>query len=596
MRRRHPLWAWWLLAVLPGAQALELRDNRDALPPLQAARAGDVQQQAMARLPPGVKAALPARIDLRWTQALPGHVAGRAHGPRVQLQRSLLDDPGAAADAAAVAALLHELVHVADRGPRGGWSRQPYLRELAGWQRRPWRLGRTANQFTARSPDRYELDRPAEYLAVNVEHWLQDADYACRRPAMAAWLRDTFGAPPFPAQAACADAVPLLAAGASEGALELLQLAPERVYAIDYLHAERGEQVMSRWGHTMLRLVICRPGRPRGPDCRLDLQYHRVLSFRAFVGDVQLSGWQGLTGGYPSRLFVLPLQQVIDEYTQVELRGLASLPLRLDPAQIAGVIERAAQLNWAYDGRYYFLGNNCAVETAKLLQAAIPSLQQAGIERITPAGVRRRLVRAGWLDESVLADRTAATAQGYYFASADQHYAQLFAAARGELALPAGNARQWLALDARTRAPWLQRGTLRASAGLLLLEQAAYRRAELRARAQLKKNWAAAPDSEPAQRLQQLLQASGQWLQPGTVLAGPGYGLPQPDELQHLVPRLARVSAEAPEAWRALRAQLQDALPPAERDELTQTADNLERLGQRLRRQAQPDAGTGTPP
>jgi len=62
------------------------------------------------------------------------------------------------------------------------------------------------------------------------------------------------------------------------------------------------------------------------------------------------------------------------------------------------------------------------------------------------------------------------------------------------------------------------------------------------------------------------------------------------------VPRLARVSAEAPEAWRALRAQLQDALPPAERDELTQTADNLERLGQRLRRQAQPDAGTGTPP
>ncbi|MBZ4346157.1 DUF4105 domain-containing protein, partial [Mycobacterium tuberculosis] len=75
------------------------------------------------------------------------------------------------------------------------------------------------------------------------------------------------------------------------------------------------------WGHSMLRLVICAPGRPRGPDCRLDLAQHRVLSFRAFVGDVQISSWRGLTGVYPSRLFVLPLNQVINEYAQLELGG-----------------------------------------------------------------------------------------------------------------------------------------------------------------------------------------------------------------------------------------------------------------------------------
>src|SRR3546814_3856744 len=85
---------------------------------------------------------------------------------------------------------------------------------------------------------------------------------------------------------------------------------------------------MSRWGHSMLRLVVCAPGRPRGPDCRLDLQYHLVLSFRAFVDDVQVSSWRGLTGSYPSRLYLLPLQQVVDEYTRVELRGLQSIPLR----------------------------------------------------------------------------------------------------------------------------------------------------------------------------------------------------------------------------------------------------------------------------
>lgn len=99
-----------------------------------------------------------------------------------------------------------------------------------------------------------------------------------------------------------------------------------------------------------------------------------MLSFRAFVGDVQISNWRGLTGGYPSRLFVLPLQQVVDEYTKVELRGLQSLPLQLSPGEIAGLLERTAQVHWSYDGRYYFVSNNCAVETAKLLQAGVPRL------------------------------------------------------------------------------------------------------------------------------------------------------------------------------------------------------------------------------
>ena len=65
------------------------------------------------------------------------------------------------------------------------------------------------------------------------------------------------------------------------------------------------------------------------------------------MGDVELSSWRGLTGGYPSRLFVLPLQQVVDEYTKVELRGLASLPLQLSAQEIAGLLERSAPVHWS---------------------------------------------------------------------------------------------------------------------------------------------------------------------------------------------------------------------------------------------------------
>ncbi|MDC6684820.1 hypothetical protein N4Q63_27500, partial [Leclercia adecarboxylata] len=118
-----------------------------------------------------------------------------ARNGTITLQRALLD---AVQDDQPLprpleAALIHELTHVLDRSPQGGWSRDARLRDLAGWQRRPWKLGRTANAFRERSPDDYERTRPAEFLAVNAEHLLLDPDYACRRPAVAAWFAANLG-------------------------------------------------------------------------------------------------------------------------------------------------------------------------------------------------------------------------------------------------------------------------------------------------------------------------------------------------------------------------------------------------------------------
>ena len=556
----------------------------------------DAAQQRLARqtladvqslLPEGLLRALPPQVQVRWSEALPADVHGRAFGGRVSLRRDLLDEEVPGARRARRSALVHELAHVADRNG-AGWSRSARWRDLSGWQRRPWHLGRGDNDFRDRSPDPYELTDAAEYLAVNAEHFLLDGAFACRRPALAQWYRAHFGTPPSLPRPHCDATLPLLQAEAEEGAASLLQLDPARVYAVDYLFAEGSRQPMSRWGHSMLRLVICRPGRTPGPACRLDLEHHRVLSFRAFVGDVQISNWRGLTGDYPSRLFVLPLQQVVDEYTKVELRGLQSLPLRLQREEIASLLERTAQVHWTYDGRYYFVSNNCAVETAKLLQAGVPRLGQAGLAQLTPRGLRRRLARLHVLDDQVLADRAGAQAQGYYFASARDHYQQLFSVAATQLALPARDVRAWLNLPARERGPWLLQGDLRASAGLLLLEQAAQRRAELRARDVLKRRLLAAPESAEARSLRELLDLSGQWLRPGELLADGGYGLPLPEEQVLLADRVALASAQAVPAWRTLRMQLRQQLPASQRGELDDIDANLAALGERLRRQATP--------
>ncbi|WP_052471034.1 DUF4105 domain-containing protein, partial [Xanthomonas sacchari] len=457
--------AWWLaLLALAGAvhaAAAPLSVDETGLSPAERTASEAVLAAAQARLPPAWAAALPTGLPLQWRDDLPAQVHGRAQARRLLLNKRLLRDwvaAGADTDPAAdparrlaLAAVLHELAHFYDRSTAGRLSSDPRLLDLAGWQVSPMRLGlrRGHNRFTERSPDRYELQSPAEFVAVNLEHFLLDPDYACRRPALAAYFAERLAWTP-PARD-CAPGLAFVQDPLAEQAA-LLQIDPARVYAVDYLLAEGNAQPMSHWGHSMLRLVICAPGRPLGPACRLDLAEHRVLSFRAFVDDVQISSLRGLTGSYPSRLFVLPLRQVVDDYTQVQLRGLQSLPLRLSHEEIAALLERAAQLHWSYDGRYYFLSNNCAVETYALLHDGVPRLAAAHLSGISPTGLRRRLVGAGIADASVLDDADGAVREGYYFPAASAHFAEMFAVARSSLALPARTADAWLDLPAAQRA------------------------------------------------------------------------------------------------------------------------------------------------
>ncbi|MCC4619873.1 DUF4105 domain-containing protein [Xanthomonas cassavae CFBP 4642] len=600
---------WWLaVAIAAAAQrdaaaapVSQINIVASVSEPADRAASDALVQQVVRRLSPRWAERLKAPIALQWRDDLPARVHGRAIGQRILLDRALLQawraqpdsarsDVTAPPTRAAMAALVHELAHVLDRGSGSALSRDPRLRDLAGWQVRPWRIGRGANHFSDRSPDDYERRSPAEFVAVNLEHFVLDPDYACRRPALAAWLSQQLGPPQ--GAASCTPALPYLQADNDAGAMSLLTLDPARVYAVDYLLAEGNEQPMSRWGHSMLRLVICAPGRALGPACRLDLQYHRVLSFRAFVGDVQISSWRGLTGSYPSRLFVLPLNQVVDEYTKVELRALSSVPLALTPAEIAALLARAAQVHWSYDGRYYFIGNNCAVETYKLLHDGVPRLAAARLSSIIPRGVRQRLQRAGIADMAVLDDRAQATRQGYYFESAATHYQAMFDVLRRGLPVPQTSVTQWLDAAPQARAQWFDRGGLRETAAALLLEQAALRRQELLARDALKRLLQAGVVGRETMQgqLQSLFAREAQLSHPAILLGSTGYGLPQADEQRQLSARVAQDSDVLVGGWKQLQLLGRQHLPANLRSGLEQGEANVAQLRTRLRLLARGDA------
>lgn len=628
-----------LLTLATGlAQAqLRLLLDGDALAAAERQASQTLLDEAMAALPPSFIARLDRVVGVSWRADMPADVygqVGRFSG--IELNAALLPrlvDGSAARNRIGrahgtqrqelLATLLHELTHLYDRARlwptaerqrinqcrqrarstglvgladecRGQTERRftlsddPRLLDLAGWAQRVGRRGArdTDNGQVARSPDDYELRNALEFVAVNLEYFLLDPSYACRRPSLARYWREHFDwTPP---TATCASDYPYLNAGRDFARQPLGRLDPERVYEVDYLLAEANDAWMSRWGHSMLRLVVCAPGRPRGPDCRLDLDQHLVLSYRAFVGDLQLSSWDGLTGVYPSRLFVLPLEQVIDEYTKVELRSLASVPLRLSRDQLEQLVTRAVEQHWSYDGDYYFISNNCAVETLKLLRSGTGDPQLQALDSILPNGLLQLMDARGLADTSVLDDPREALRLGYRFDSFRERYQAMFGVLRQRLPIPQGSVEAWLEQPAEDRRQWFSQADLRASAALLLLEQAALRRQLLLAQDELKQRYLsgrAAGDpnlNKAGSALEQILANSGFLSRPAELLDG-GYGLPQHSEWQGLENRSRERQQQLRQLSDELDGEVRKLLEPGRLLELEANEANLLALGEHLR-------------
>ncbi|MHC6223279.1 DUF7844 domain-containing protein [Pseudomonas sp. X10] len=635
--------AWLLGCVLtllstPALAALQLELQASGLDPQQQQATQALLDEALSKLPPRFKEGLDRRIQVSWSGRMREDAYGQASlASTLELNRRLL--PGLVDGSAArqqtgrphgtvrqelLATVLHELTHIYDRARlwpaaerhlitrckrqygslgkiglpescRGQTERRftlsdnPRLLDLAGWPQYVGRRGEREqhNRQVVRSPDSYELSSPKEFIAVNMEYFLLDPSFACRRPALNQYLSEHFSWAP--EQANCAKGLPFLNAGNDFARQPLGEIDPERVYSVDYLLAEANQNWVSRWGHSMLRLVICAPGRPRGPDCRLDLDQHLVLSYRAFVNDLQLSSWDGLTGAYPSRLFVLPLGQVIDEYTKTELRSLASIPLKLSREELENLVRQAAEMHWSYDGNYYFLSNNCAVETLKLLRSGTGNPRLSDLDSIMPNGLLEVLEGRGLADTSVLDDPREALRLGYRFDSYRDRYQAMFQVLKQQLPIPQTAVEGWLEQDAEQRRQWFERADLRTSAALLLLEQASLRRQLLLAQDEVKQRYLSARAlndrsiDKANDTLQQILANSGFLSRPAELLGTKGYGLPQADERSQLKQlsaerqqQLHRLSTDLDKEVRAL-------LEPARAKEIEAVETNIQQVGEHLR-------------
>ena len=304
-------------------------------------------------------------------------------------------------------------------------SSQPDFLSLAGWNisfsSSNFREDRS--NFINRSIDTYELKSPSEYFAVNFEAFILDPQYAARKPLMYRYLSSHFKHIPFENQKD-QQTYFFISPNNYDASRFLKEIDLKKIYQIHYLLAGDGKNLASKWGHSMFRIVMCAPERKAvGPECLKDIKYHHVLSFRAFIDTPAIDFISGLSGNYPSRLFFLTMNQVIEEYTKTEFRDLYSYPLNLSTEEVVKFVLRSLETHWTYDGKYYFITNNCSTESLNLLRSVITNNSKLSVANInTPKALLQILIKENLTKSEFFLDRSSSINEGFLFPSFFEYY------------------------------------------------------------------------------------------------------------------------------------------------------------------------------
>ena len=315
----------------------------------------------------------------------------------------------------AMATLIHEVAHLYDHSQFGTAkiSGQKSFFKLSDWKKNILLFASSKNTSQKRSIDPYEFKNLEEHYAVNFEYFILDQDYKCKRPSYYLYFQEQFKTSPH-AEWNCSINTQIRL----DDSKELIDINPDRVYRVDYLLATKGDEMISGFGHSMYRLVVCAPFRKVvGPDCQKDKLYHVVLSFRANVTDIKSNPLKGLIGKYDSILFMLSFPKVIEEYNMAELRDLYSLPLTLNADQKARFIYKAIETYWGYSGSYKFITSNCASESNELLQAALNDHSITNENVVKPYSLMESLISHNLSSNEYFKDLNTAKKNGLLFES-----------------------------------------------------------------------------------------------------------------------------------------------------------------------------------
>lgn len=324
-------------------------------------------------------------------------------------------------------ALIHEMAHSYEYNVKKIYQ-VPEYQLAAGLHKRGFLFAKFVsrrNYLHSASIDNYEFKNARESFPVNFEGFMMDPEFQCRKPLLNSFIENYFGFAAFPKRACdMVTKVPVTI----NNHLHYLEMDFSKLYQIHYLFATKGEQAMSRWGHSMIRMVFCAPDKKvKDESCVKDVAHHWVISFRANVKDIQINNIKGILGKYPSEIFIFPLVEIIKEYNKTELRDLISVPFKTSAEQLERFRQLVFETSYAYRGKYRFFTANCATETLNFLQIVMNEPELYRIDSMSPKGLQKKLMESNLVDSAKLEDPDKAIVSGHLFKGQDDILERSFA-------------------------------------------------------------------------------------------------------------------------------------------------------------------------
>lgn len=329
-----------------------------------------------------------------------------------------------------VATILHELGHLYDFSPGIFSDRlisgEPRFQRLMGWSRHGWRNHLGSNhRVWVRSPDVYEFSDLKEGFAVNLEFFLLDPEYECRRPALHAYLAEHFGGSmPFSACGPNTKVHPHARRGGIDHD-KVVDLNPERVFEVHYLRTASKFATDSRADRSMIRIVLCDPARSElESDCLEDLDHQWGVSFAPLLSSGDWFSWQHFLHGLSSQLWIYPMKEVVEFFKDREGRDLESYPLLLTQVQKKQLIYRVLENYWSYLGRLGvrksgFVGDNSSAETGHLLKGILSSTAMKGFVARNSVELKEKLVQLNLISSDRVKSPRDSEKSGLFFPSAE---------------------------------------------------------------------------------------------------------------------------------------------------------------------------------
>lgn len=238
---------------------------------------------------------------------------------------------------------------------------------LIGWEQNLFSADDFKNKNYLRSPDAYEYADAQENFAVNLEYFLLDPEYQCRRPTFYRYFSKIFD---FYPPNDCHMTYDVLLSST----FKKVSLHPEDLVQVDYLLIDVGESSASQFGHTAFAVTF-----------KNNEQIEKyVFSYSADTEEANV--WDGLTGRYRMKLEIHNYLDFVNSSRWFEDRSIKSYPIQMSQNQRTQFLLKALQNYWEYSGAYYFVGNNCANRAFDHLQSVFshPEWQTTKNKILTP--------------------------------------------------------------------------------------------------------------------------------------------------------------------------------------------------------------------